>query len=76
MTCKTCKYLDVQPDKSGRIVVRDTAYRCVVPIPKMPVLPDCITKQYGYTDITVRRDRWMVPVQGANCPLHEPRKPT
>lgn len=73
MTCKTCKWLDVPPDKRGRIVVRDTAYKCIVPLPEMPVLPDCVTKQYGYTDFLARRDRWMIPKQGGTCPLHEAR---
>jgi hypothetical protein len=75
VTCKTCKWLAVPPDKRGRIVVRDTAYRCIVPMPVLPALPDCITKQYGYTKITERRDYWMTPKQGVTCPLHEPRKP-
>lgn len=33
MTCKTCKYLDVPPDASGRIVPRaHRAYKCAAPI--------------------------------------------
>lgn len=74
MTCKTCKWLDVPPDKRGRIVVRDTGYRRIVPLPEMPALPDSITKQYGYRDVTRDHHHFMLPRQGANCPLHEVRK--
>jgi hypothetical protein len=74
MTCKTCKWLDVPADKRGRIVVRDTAYKCIVPMPVLPALPDCVTKQYGYHDIVQSRTRFMIPTQGATCPLHEERK--
>lgn len=77
MTCKTCKWLNVPPDKRGRIVVRDTGYRCIVPLPVMPALPDSITKRYGYRDVTLARENFMLPTQGATCPLHELRtKPT
>lgn len=73
MTCKTCKWLDVPPDKRGRIVVRDTGYRCIVPLPEMPALPDSITKRYCYIGLST--PGFMTPTQGANCPLHEARKP-
>lgn len=46
MTCKTCKWLDVKPDKAGRVVVRkDSVYPCVVKFPT-PKLPDSITRAY------------------------------
>ena len=43
------------------------------PLPVMPALPDSITKRYDYRDVTLDRESFMLPKQGANCPLYEPR---
>lgn len=71
MSCRTCKWLDVPPDKSGRIVVRSSrVYRCVAPVER-PAWPESVTTAYGF--------RWpiagnyMRPERGQNCPLFEPR---
>lgn len=73
MTCKTCKWLNVPPDKRGRIVVRDTGYRCAAPIPERPALPVCITRSYSFREWPATGDAWTSPKLGADCPLHEPR---
>ena len=42
MTCNTCKWLEVEPNKAGKRVVSKTkAYQCAVPIP-LPDLPTSV----------------------------------
>jgi len=76
MSCRTCKYLDVAPDKLGRIVPRkDKTYRCLAPDPEMPTMPDSITETYGFRWFEGQRSRtYMTPDAGENCPCHEPRE--
>ena len=70
--CKTCKHLEVAPTPSGRRVVRrDGAYKCVVPSPEFPALPDSITKAYSFGSLP---RRWMSGHEGTSCPLWEPVK--
>jgi hypothetical protein len=72
VTCRTCKYLDVAPDKSGRIVPRKgNSYRCLAPHPTLPPLPDCITRRYDFQPFFVRS--WMSPPDGGECPVYEAR---
>lgn len=56
MSCKTCKWLEVEPNKAGKRVVRkDKAYQCGVPIPR-PRLPTSVLKAYdsGYPYLVLR----------------------
>lgn len=73
MNCRACKYLDVAPDKSGRIVPRKGySYRCLAPIPALPALPDSITNEYSFRWPPTRTH--MTPERGAGCPIFEARK--
>lgn len=48
MSCKTCKWLEVEPNKAGKRVVRkDRVYQCGVPIER-PRLPTSVLKAYGF----------------------------
>jgi hypothetical protein len=62
MACKTCKFLDVPPDRIGRIRPQKRySYRCVAEIPA-PVLPDSVTKAHGFKWPPERT--WMAIEQG------------
>lgn len=72
-SCRTCKYLDVEPNKAGRIVARKgSGYRCLAPDAPLPVLPDSITKGYGFC-WPLRSRRYMLPDEGTECPVWEAR---
>lgn len=76
MSCKTCKWFDVKPNKAGRIVIRkDTASRCIFPLPELPELPHSVTKSYGWPEsgIAAFRRAWMPATSGVGCPAHEER---
>jgi hypothetical protein len=74
-SCRSCKFLDVMPDKSGKRVPRAVnAYSCLAaaqPVADMH-FPDSITRAYGF--------RWppskthMQPDQGVDCPAYEALK--
>ena len=69
--CKTCKHLKVEPDKSGRRVVRAAnAYICTFR-PPMPLMPDSITKAYGFH--WPPDHRFMQGNEGRECQTWEPR---
>lgn len=71
MSCRTCKWLDVPPDKSGRIVVREGwGYPCVAPI-EMPRWPACVTNRHGFH--WPKSGSTTIAEWGENCPLFEPR---
>jgi hypothetical protein len=73
MTCKTCKWLRVQPDARGRIVVRKgSVHPCEAPTPDVS-LPASITKHYGWRWPPVTRS-WMGPEEGEGCPAHQKRE--
>ena len=58
MTCKTCKFLDVRPDKSGRRGVRKGfTYRCLWEMPEL-VLADSITRYVSFPPRTSRGATW------------------
>ena len=72
-SCRTCKYLNVEPNKAGRVVVRsNSGYRCLAPDPPLPVLPDSIGKTYYFTWPPGRV--YVSPDQGTECPVWEARK--
>lgn len=49
MSCKTCKWLKVEPNKGGKRVVRkDKAYQCGVPIER-PHFPTSVLRVYNFT---------------------------
>ena len=70
--CKTCKWMEVKPDKIGRRVVRkDRAYRCIYVVPRFK-LPDSITKQYRWEKPFQQRGRsHMAGDMGTDCPTWE-----
>lgn len=72
-TCKTCKWPDVEPNKTGRIAVyKRSVYRCILPDPGCPSLPDSILKYYDFK-WPPKRTR-MQGKDGETCTFHEPRK--
>ena len=74
MNCKTCRWLDVAPDKSGKVVVRSAkAYQCKVEVP-MPVLPASITNAYGFSWPPAKTR--MSRNDGQNCPYFALRQAT
>lgn len=71
--CKTCKYLDVPPNKAGRIVPQKKyTYRCLAPEPPMPILPTSITSAYGFSWPPHRR--FVRIDEGTECPVYEQRQ--
>lgn len=73
-TCRTCQFLDVPPDKAGRIRPRSNyTYRCLAPDPVMPVMPASITTAYGFSWPPCSRS-YMHPDEGEGCPTYEARK--
>ena len=71
MTCRTCKWLDVRPDKDGKRRVRkNNGYRCIVQV-AAPKWPDSVTKAHGYYYSPART--FMSPDEGENCPTKEKR---
>ncbi len=71
MSCRTCKFLDVQPDKSGRFIARKhKVYPCTVVV-EQPKLPACMTKTYDYR-WPLRRNH-MQPDDGEGCPFYQQR---
>ena len=64
--CKTCLHARWPLTPTGRIF-RNTAGECRVPLPVV-VLPDCVTKAYGYHEW--RRQR-LNQDMGKECPLWE-----
>ena len=70
MSCKTCKFLVVEPNKAGHRVVRsDSAYRCSCPDPALPKLPACMTSAYGF--YWPPRRAWVFASCGKDCPMYE-----
>ncbi len=48
MSCRSCKWLDVKPDKAGRRrIYRDNAYVCTVPI-SQPILPTSVLENRDF----------------------------
>lgn len=70
-SCRTCKYLDVAPDKAGRIRPNKTfAYPCTAPIINEPIVPDSI-KLYSWNWPPHRT--LMSPDLGQKCERYEDR---
>ena len=70
-SCKTCRFLAVHPDARGRIVVRaKNAYECRAIVP-MPMLPDSVTRSYGFKWPMPRS--YMTGDSGTLCPTWELR---
>jgi hypothetical protein len=71
MAYKPCKYLDAKP---GERIMKDSFFRCLCPIPVMPVFPVSITKAYGFRFL-IDKDKCLVRKEDcAACPLYEGRK--
>lgn len=67
--CRTCRWLNVKPSKSGRRIVRKAnGYACNVPLPEV-VLPLCITDAFGFRPLENQRG-YVIPTW-TGCPLHE-----
>jgi hypothetical protein len=69
-TCKTCKWLDVAPDRAGRRVVRrGYMYRCKFPLPDLSsVLPLSLTGSVSFR-FSDNQKSW-VEGERAGCPVH------
>lgn len=82
MTCRTCKWLNVPPNKNGKIVPRKGGHhRCTVPLPPPPAMPASIKVMtdgrtyYGSSVIQwPSSGGWMGVDAGEGCTFHEPRK--
>ena len=73
MTCRTCKFLGVAPNRAGKRVPRsDKIYRCLVDVP-VPIVPASVTGYYNWKWPPTKSA--MVPDDGADCPLWEAFKP-
>lgn len=75
MSCRKCRWMDVQPNKAGRISPRkDTVYPCIVPV-EMPVLPYSITSRHDFSAqmFDQHNRRYVSPNEGDNCPMFERR---
>jgi hypothetical protein len=71
MTCRTCQFLLVEPDRAGRIKPRaKNAYKCIAHVP-MPTLPVSVTKHYDFKWPPARS--YMSPDDGNDCPLYKSR---
>jgi len=70
-SCESCKFLEVSPDKNGKIRVKQqTTYRCIW-VYKAPELPICITGSHGYVATFSRR--YVLGRDGTECPTYERR---
>lgn len=70
--CRSCRYLEVPPNKTGRVVPRkDQAYRCSVPLPQYR-FPASVTTRHGFDGSLPKRR--MDPEEGQDCPFWELRK--
>jgi hypothetical protein len=67
--CKTCIHSRWPLTETGRISRLSTA-RCEAPIPDAPVLPDSVTKAYGYNPKPWNKSR-MEQEDGVDCPCYE-----
>lgn len=66
MTCRSCIWLKVAPDKAGRRAPRkDKSYLCEAPVPDV-VMPLSITRRYDWRWPPSRN--YMAPDEGAGCP--------
>jgi hypothetical protein len=70
MSCRTCKWLRVAPDKAGRRIPRkDKCYFCEAPLPE-PALPLSVTTYHGWRWPPPRN--FMSPDDGEDCPVFTP----
>jgi hypothetical protein len=68
-SCRTCRFLLVEPDKDGRRVPRASkAYRCDAPIPNVSLPASVPSWEFKWPP----RKRWMEPDDGEACPAFEP----
>lgn len=81
-TCRTCKWLNVPPDKNGKIVPRKGGYhRCTVQLPPPPPMPASIRVNttergggYGLGNLDWPTSAGYMGVDdGEGCTFHEPR---
>lgn len=78
MACRKCKWLDVKPNKNGRISPRKgNIYRCLYPVGSPPPLPASIpVNPAGFSAMGLTwppAKQHMEPGEGDNCPVMEPR---
>lgn len=69
MRCRTCKFLNVAPNKAGRIVPQPRKmYECLYVIPKPTDIPACIRLDWP------PNRSWMAPDSGEGCPCWKQRE--
>lgn len=66
-SCKTCIHSRWYLTATGRIK-KESAGKCVVELPVVVNLPDCVTNYYAYQKIPGRTAIW--PDGGETCPLY------
>ena len=68
--CKTCKWLEVEPTKTGRrVVYRNNAYKCSFEV-EQPELPFSITNAYRFQ--WPLQKSWIAGDTVSDCPCWEP----
>lgn len=71
-TCRNCKFLDVAPNKLGRVVPRaNVAYRCLSPLPERPAFPVAYHHQLPFWPRV--GSVWVEPGDGEGCTFWELR---
>lgn len=67
-----CRHMEVPPRRDGKVVAyAGKVYRCMVPPPPMPDLPNSVTLAYGFRWPTSRRPISTDECEG--CPFYESR---
>lgn len=72
--CRVCKWLDVPPDKAGRITVRNGySYKCTAPVPPLTAipLPESVMSYFSFHWPPPRA--YMSAGAGKECPTYERR---
>ena len=73
MSCRTCIYLEVMPDKTGRKIPRKgNVYACLYQIPNDHQLPMSAVRYYGFKWPPIKNR--MTPDDGEGCVQHLPRQ--
>lgn len=70
MTRGPCQHLEIEPEASGKIVMRRRPYRCLWPVPEI-VFPNSISGSVGFHWPLSRTKVWKETC--ATCPCHVER---
>ena len=75
MTCRTCKYFVVEPDRDGKVRIRkDNAYRCSFDVNSVALPTSFLigvgSYSYGPPDLN-KYKKFVTPDGGADCRVRE-----